>query len=166
MSKAISLNRTDTAVSGVTTLSLPVSVLNYAADWVVKSDEPNEAIAANLTSPIDCVETFRWGMSEIKDMYQGKGINPTVYAPTRRGARVFCQLNDVWTVTDSSDATYRVDLPVEGHIVLKIPAHELVTADQIKAFLGRIVDGMFNTGVITSERISAMVRGSLLPKDL
>lgn len=166
MSKAISLNRTDTAVSGVTELSLPISVLNYAADWVVRSDGPTEAIIANLTSPIDCVETFRWGMSEIKDIYQGKGINPTVYAPTRRGARMFCQLNDIWTVTDLTDPTYRVDLPVEGHIVLKVPAHELVTADQVKAFLGRIVDGMFNTGVITSERLSAMARGSLLPKGL
>lgn len=166
MTKSLAQNHTDTAVSGVTSLNLPISVLNYAADFRVKSDEPGEAIITNLTSPIDCPEQLRFCMSDVKDIYKSSGIDASLWAPSKRGVTILTQLTDVWTVTDSTDSSYRVDLPIEGHLVLKIPANELVTADMIKAFAGRVCSGLFNTGVIDSDRLKSMIRGSLLPKDL
>jgi len=166
MAKSILYNRTDTPVSGVTSLSIPIGVLNFGADWAVRSELPGEVILTNLTSPIDRPEKFRFAMSDIKDIYRNTGIDSTLYAPSKRGSSVLCQLIDTWTVVDSADPSYEVALPVEGHIVMKIPANELVTADMVIAFIGRLIDGLFNTGVTDGNRLKAMLRGSLLPTDM
>jgi len=69
-------------------------------------------------------------------------------------------------VTDSADATYVVNLPVAGHIVLRIPANENITADMLKLFVGRLIDGLFETGLNDSTRLRSLSRGVLLPNDL
>jgi len=166
MAKSVVLNRTDTAISGVTELALPRGLVNFGADWRVRSEEPNEVIITNLTSPIDRPEKFRFAMNDIKDIYRNASIDPTVYAPSRRGASVLCQLIDTWTVIDPADPSYEVSLPVEGHIVLKIPANEMITAEMIMAFIGRLISGLFATGSLTGDRLNAMFRGSLLPPDM
>lgn len=166
MSKSLGLNRTDTAVSGVTSLTLPRAVLNFAADFKVKSNTPEEAIITNLTSPIDAPETFRFAVSPIKDIYRNSGIEPTMYSPSRRGVNLLVQVVDTLTVTDSADTAYKVMLPIEAHLVCKIPANELVTEDVIIAFIGRLTSGLFDTGLATSARAKALLRGSLLPSDL
>lgn len=168
MTKSLSLNRTDTTVSGVPSLSLPMSVLNFAADFRVKdSDSKKETIITNMTSPIDRPETIRIGVSEIKNVYTGTGIDPSVMSPSKKGVSIVCQIKGTWTVTDSVDASYRVDLPVEAHIVMKIPAHELITADVTKAWVGRMAAGLVeNTGLADSTRLNSLLRGSLLPSDM
>lgn len=164
--KSVLLNRTDTAISGVTSLELARGLVNFGADWRTRSDEPNEVLITNLTSPIDRPEKFRFAMNDIKDIYRNAAIDPTLYAPSRRGASVLCQLVDTWTIVDSAAPSYEVALPVEGHIVLKIPANELINADMVITFLGRLVSGLFATGSVTSDRLKAMLRGSLLPPDM
>lgn len=166
MAKSIVLNRTDTPIDGNPTLTLPRGSVNFGADWRVRSDEPGEVIITNLTSPIDRPEKFRFAMNDIKDIYRNTGIDPTLYVSSRRGASVLCQLIDTWTVIDSADPSYEQVLPVEGHIVLKIPAAEIITADMIVTFVGRLISGLFATGSMTSDRLKAMFRGSLLPPDM
>lgn len=166
MAKSIVLNRTDTPISGSPELTLPRGNVNFGADWRVRSDEPNEIIITNLTSPIDRPEKFRFAMNNIKDIYRNADIDPSLYASSRRGVSVLCQLIDTWTVVDSADPLYEQVIPVEGHIVLKIPAVEIVTADMIVTFVGRLVSGLFATGSMTSDRLKAMFRGSLLPPDM
>lgn len=166
MAKTVSYNRTDTAVAGNPTLTLPMAVLNYKADWRVKSEANGEAVLTNLTSPIDAPERLRFAVSDIKDVYKNTGIDPLTAAPSKKGVSVLCQLTDTWTVTDSEDATYVVNLPVAGHIVLRIPANENITSDMLKLFVGRLIDGLFETGLSDSTRLRALSRGVLLPADL
>ncbi|DAD51136.1 TPA_asm: coat protein [ssRNA phage SRR7976310_4] len=166
MAKSIVYNRTDTAIPGVPSLTIPIGLVNYGADFAVKENSPGQAILTNLTSPTGREEKFRFAMSDIKDVYRNSNIDPSVYAPSRRGISVLSQLVDTWTIIDSNDPSYEVSLPMEGHIVLKIPANENITADMVLAFVGRVCSGLFNTGVNTSERLRAMLRGSLLPTDV
>lgn len=166
MAKSVLYNRTDTPISGVTELTIPIGLVNFGTDFRVRSNEPGEAVITNLTSPIDRPEKYRFAMNEIKDIYRNTGIDTTLYSPSRRGASVLCQLTDTWTVVDSADPSYEVALPIEGHIVLKMPANENITADMIKTFVGRLVSGLFETGTVTSGRIRSLFRGSLLPLDI
>lgn len=166
MSKTVAVNYTDTAIDGVSTLDLARGLVNYGADWKVKQDEPNEVILTNLTSPITYPERFRVGASEVVDVYKGSGIDAGLYAPTRRGISVLCQLTEVWKVTDSTDATYEVALPITGHIVLKVPSNENITPAMINTFMGRLVSGLFETGSETTTRLASILRGSLKPADL
>lgn len=163
MSKTLNVGYTDTVA---TPKNLPVPDLSYGVDFRVKSETANEVVITNVTSPIDRPEQLRFGYSEIKDVYANTSVDPSVYSNSRKGVQILCQVTDVYSVSDTVDATYRVDLPVSCHVVVKIPACELITPDQIKALVFRSVSGMFETGQVTSARLNSMFRGSLTPTAL
>lgn len=166
MSKIVNAGYTDTAISGVTSLNFPRGLVNYAADFRVKSDAPNEAVLTNLTSPVDRPEKFRFSYSEIANIYNGVDIDPSVYAPSRRGVSILGQVSEVFSVTDSVDATFRNDLPISAHIVLKVPANENITATMLQTLIGRLVSGLYETGSLDITRLQSLFRGSLIPTDL
>lgn len=166
MAKSVVKNYTDTPISGVTSLTLPMSVVNFGKDFRVKSDEPGEAILTNLTSPIDRPEKFRFAMSDIKDIYKNSGIDANLYSPSRRGVSVLVQLTDTYTVSDSTDTKYDVALPMEAHLVIKVPSNELITSQMIQDFVGRLTNGLFESGAVNTNRIKSLFRGSLIPTDM
>lgn len=166
MAKVVTTNRTDTAVDGVSSLTMARAVLNFGADFVVKSEASNEVIITNLTSPIDTPEKFRFAISDIKDIYKNTGIDPTRQSQSKRGVNLLCQLTDVWTITDSVDLTFQEIVPIEAHVVLKMPASPYVSEDAVVAFIGRLMSGLFATGSSTSARLKSMIRGSLTPSDI
>lgn len=166
MAKVISTGYTDTAISGVSSLAFARGLTNFKADFRVKENSPDNAVAVNLTSPVDRTEKFQWAFSEIKDIYANTGIDASVYAPSKRGVKVLCKVTDIISVTDSVDAEFRVDLPMSAHIVLTMPASEYLTSAMVETLLGRMVSGMYDTGSLTTARISAIVKGSLLPADM
>lgn len=169
MSKSISLNHTDSGVSGVTTLTHDRAILNFGADYRIKVQEAakntSQVVLTNMTSPIDKPETFKVAATEIKDIYKGTSIDVALYSPTRKGVSVLCALNDVYTVTDSV-TTESYDLPISGHFVLKVPADANITPAMVDAFLGRLISGLYESGSATTARLSAILRGSLIPTDL
>lgn len=163
MSKVINVGYTDTIA---TPKSLSRPDLSYAADFRVKSDEPGESILVNLTSPLDRTETVRFGYSEVKDVYKNTTIDASVMAPSRKGVQILVQVNDIYSLTDSADASYRVDLPVSAHLVVKIPACEYITPDMVQALAARAVSTLYDTGAVTTVKISQLLKGSLVPTGL
>lgn len=157
---------TDTAVPGVSTLTLTRGIPNFGADWREKMDSPEESIITNLNAPVAYPEKFRTAVSEISDIYKNTGIANTLMAPTRKGRNILSQLTEVWTVTDSVDTTYLVALPVSCHIVLKVPDHPAITASDIITLIGRAVSGLYETGDATGSRLQALMRGALKPTDM
>lgn len=167
MAKKISVNYTDTAISGATPMTLSLPTLNYAVDYRVRGDEPNEAIITNLTSPIDAPERIRWAHNDIKDVYKNTGIDPTLYYASRRGTQILCQLTDVLTVTDDSSPDYLAELPVSAHLVIKVPNNDLITEDVVMTLIKRMLAGLYETtGTTTTSRLRSLLRGSLLPPAL
>lgn len=166
MAKTVSFNYTDTAISGVSVLPLNRGLVNFGADFKVKQDEPDEAIVTNLTSPLSFPEKFRFGATEVNDVYKGAGIDPSYNAPSKRGVSILGQLTEVWTVNDSADASFQVALPVSAHIVVKVPKNENITPAMVQTLVARCISAFYETGSASTDRIGAMLRGSLLPSDL
>jgi len=166
MAKALSVNYTDTAISGVTSLAFERGLVNFGADFKVKSDEPEEAILTNLTSPVVYPERIRYSVSDVANIYAGSSVEPSLYSPTKRGTSLLAQVSETWKVTDSGDASYEVALPVSAHLVIKVPNHELVTPAAIQTLLGRLISSLYDTGDLTTARLTALLRGSLKPSDL
>lgn len=166
MSKIVNVGYTDTPISGVTVENFPRGLVNYGADFRIKQDIPNEVILTNLTSPVDRPERFRFSYSDVANIYNGTDVDPSMYAPSKKGVSILTQVTEVLSVTDTTDAAYRVDLPVSAHLVLKIPANENITAVMLETILGRLVSGVYETGSLTTERLASMFRGSLTPADL
>jgi len=166
MALSIQYPFTDTAVSGSPVVNYLMSTLNIPVDFGVRSDSDGECIITNLTCSTDAPERFRFAASEVKDVYAGSGIDPSLYTPSRRGNSVIVQLNEVLNIVDSADATFKQALPMTCHLVFKIPNHSLITSTVVKAFIGRMLDGLFNVGVVTPERIASLLRGGLRPNGL
>lgn len=167
MSKVKSYGYTDTAIAGVTGLDFPRGLVNFDADFRVKSDKPGqEVVLTNTTSPIDRPEKLRIAYSDVANVYNGTGIDPSVSAPTKRGISILVQETSVLSVSDSVDADFRLDLPLSCHLVIKVPASEYVTADDVLASIGRLLSGLFDTGLETNARLNAILRGSLVPSDV
>lgn len=167
MSTVVNFGHTDTPVDGVTALTLDRAILNYDADFRVKSnDAGKEVVLTNLTSPIDRPEKIRISFSEITNVYNGSGVDPSVSAPTKRGVSLLIQLTNVMSVSDSVDPDYRIDLPLSAHLVVKVPSSEHVTGAVIEDLIGRLLSGLFDTGSTSTARLESILRGSLLPSDL
>lgn len=166
MAKVVNKGYTDTPVDGVPSLTLPRAVLNFNKDFRIKSNQPGEATLVNLTSPVDRVEQIRVAFSNIANIYNGSSIEASLAAPTKRGVSVLCQVTDVISITDDTDADYRIDLPVSYHLVIKIPVNENLTSALIQEGVGRMVSILFDTGSTALTRIQSLMRGSLIPSDL
>lgn len=166
MAKSLSVNYTDTAVASGTEVKLTLPQLNWKADFRVTRDDPAEAKVTNLTSPLDQPEQFRWAYSRVSDVYKNTGIDPTLYYPSRKGTQILCQLTDVYGVTDSASPDYKALLPVEAHLVIKVPNNDLLTPQKVEALVSRMLAGLYETDAGQYTRLSALLRGALLPSAL
>lgn len=166
MSISLNVNTTDTSISGFTPASLTVAALNFAADYRVTQRKGNEVTLTNITAPTDAPETYRFGYSEIPNIYMDTGIEKSMWLPTKRGLSVILQLKSVYSLSDSADATYRALLPMWAHMVLRYPNHQLVTPAVVQTHIKRMLAGLYDTGTTDTSRLSALMRGSVLPKDL
>jgi hypothetical protein len=166
MTKIVKTGYTDTAIAGVSSLNFPRGLVNITQDFRVKSNTGKEVILTNLTSPIDRPENIRLAYTDIANVYNGTGIESSLSAPSKRGVSVLTQVTDVISVTDDTDADYRIDLPMSAHLVLKVPASEYITSAQVQALIGRLLSCLFDTGSTQTSRLEAILRGSLVPSEL
>lgn len=163
MAKTISKGYTDTITA---TKNVAIPDLDYDADFRVKSQDPGSAILANITSPLDRTETLTFGYSEIKDVYKDQSIDSAVQPASHKGVQILAKVTDVFSLTDSSDASYRVDLPVSAHVVIRVPACEYISTGDIQGLAMRAVAGLFDTGKIDTTRLASLLKGALVPKEL
>lgn len=165
MSKTISNNNHDTAISGYTAKNLVLAAVNFPVDFRVMVDEPNEVRLTNIRQSITTPEEIRIACQPIKDIYKNSSLSSSVMVPLKSGVQTLVQLNATYTVTESiTGNTYSV--PISGHIVLKLPNEELVTPDLAKAFLTRLSACLFGTDSDTSDRINDIRHGVLKPAGL
>lgn len=165
MAKSLNLNHVDTAVEGVSTLSLARDIINFGADYRVKYHDATSLVLTNMTAPVDKPESIKITVNPIKDIYKGSVIDPSLYGTSRRGVSLMCNLSAVYTVEDSVLGT-SYDVPFACHIVVKTPADALITPSVIQDAITRMLGGLYESGSSDTTRIAALLRGSLVPSDL
>lgn len=160
----ISWNHTDT--TGVTTVgAIQPETLNFSKDFSKKISAPGELVLTNTTSTLGRPETIRTAYSRISNIYTGTDVDPSYYAQTKSGASVLIQLNDIVTVTNTDNTV--IDLPLSCHLVVKVPFHEVITADVLNTLVNRTMGAGYEQGGSSlGERLTAMIRGAVAPKAL
>jgi hypothetical protein len=166
MAKVVTFNHTDTAISGSPTNATNFGLINYVADWRVESKSATEAVIVNMRSPIGTPERFRFASGVMPDVFVSSGIEAGSRTQTKRGVSILVQHTDIASVTDTVDATFAQQMPFSMNIVLKIPANEYVTGQMALDYMKRSLAGLFETGLATSARLDALLRGSVLPVDM
>jgi hypothetical protein len=155
-----------TEASDISGRSIVPKNLSFGTDFTKASYTPGEAILANLTSPLDRVESVRFAVSPVANIYSGTKLDPSNQAQNKRGTNVLCQLRSCMGVIDD-ETNQKIILPFEAHIVVRIPQHEAVDFDDFKVMTNRLFGCLYEDGATkSSERINALMHGSVLPKAL
>lgn len=163
MAKSVNKGYTTTHETALVTAAVG---FDFDSDFRVKSETVDEVRIVNTTSPIDRPETIRFAYSEIKDVYNNTSIDSSVYAASRKGVQILAQINEVFSLTDSVDASYRVDLPVSAHIVIRVPACEYISSSDILDLVKRLNGALYDQQTVNSDRLQALLRGSLKPTEM
>jgi len=166
MSKIIDHGYTDTADAAIVNTTAPRAKLNFAADFKMKKSADSELIITNITSPLDRPEAIRFGVTDVKNVYNGLDISVAVQSPSKKGTQVLVQVTEVISVTDSSDAMYRIDLPVSAHLVIKVPNSEHITGEIVETLVSRVVSSLYANTTDDTTRINSLLRGVLTPSEI
>lgn len=154
------------------TISTPKNIaipdLDYANDFAVVRDDASEVILTNVTSPVDQAETIRFGYQNVTNVYNNTGIDPSVMATTKRGVSIVGQVNDILRVssTDGTCCDVGYDLPIEAHVVVKVPLNQFVTSEVALTIVKRAFSTFFATGSVTADRLNALLRDALKPSTM
>lgn len=166
MAKVLSLLTSDTAISGVSSNSMPLGLINWGADWRCTKETPEEVIFSNMNSPFGYPETVRFASQRIANIYKGSLVESSERSQVSGGVQVLIQWIGYLEETDSADPSYTVKLPAKAHTVLFVSGVQTMTATIALTLMGRLGAGWFETGVNTPTRIAALLRGGLKPADL
>lgn len=154
--------------SVATKKSIQIPDLSYDKDFATTKETSDEVILTNVTSPLDQPERLRYSIQSIGNVYSGTGIEPSYQSVSKRGVSVLGQVMDTILVTPTDEggcccaASYM--LPIEAHWVARAPIHQAVTAEMVLTVLLRSFSTAFGTGLITADRLNAILRGALNPR--
>lgn len=166
MALSVKKNFTDTPIGGATDVNKKLDKVNFEKDFVVKADDASEGIITNLTSPVSFPEKVRYGFTVNPNIYKGTGIDPAFYPPSRQGVSLLTGLQEVWTVEDDADPKFKIALPVSAHVVVKVPNNEYVTTADVEKLIVRLFTMLYAQNSGTLDRLTALLRGSLIPQDM
>lgn len=164
MSKTLTTNQPTSTVT--TTLTVPVP--GWKDSYRVAVDKAGEAVLTCITAPLDAGSDFVMKSSTIPNIYKNSGSIPVgLRDGSTTGVKLLCQKNEIWTVTDDSDSTYRVNVPVSAHLVLTIPNNALITESDVTSLINRCIGGLYEVNGSSSEsRLSALLRQALIPSGM
>lgn len=165
MSKTISNNQPTSTV----TVSRTVPVPAWNSDFRPSSDKPGDINLTCIAAPLDAPTSVILKSNTVPNVYKNSvgSIPAEMQSPIKTGVKVLCQRNEVWSKKDSSDTTYKVNLPVSAHLVLQIPNDDTITVDDVDGIIDRMIGGLYE--IVDSKgstRLSAILRQALMPAGL
>lgn len=151
---------TDTVATGK---SLTIPDLSYASDYVKTSDEPTEAVLANITSTaLGTMENLRFAKSDVKNVYTNTQVGASNQMPVKTGVRTLVEANVLIQAANSvSGEEYLI--PIRAWTCVQVPTASFISEAVLSYVMGRALGAMFDTGVATTSREESIARGSLLP---
>lgn len=143
----------------VTQTQLNVNVPSVTdVTFVTQSDEPGEWRGSAITTELDRPCDVRFAVSRVSNIYNGSGVSTANQAPSKEGLTLLAQVTQIASVTDDSDPSYRIDLPLSAHIVLKVPRSSDLTTVDLEAFVSEAF-GLLYDG--SSTRLARLLRGGV-----
>lgn len=157
-------------VADGTASSLTTTVFHFPTVFAKRESSAGESVLVNTGTPTDRLEVVKTAIKDVKNIYNGTGIIPGYQSPNQSGKQLLVQVNEVWSKLDSADNTFRQDLPVQAHLVIKLPNEALISESDVRELIGRLIGILSESDggaepTITS-RLVALLRGALTPQGL
>lgn len=138
--------------------------IDYSTFAEIDTKSANEVHLVDTTQGMETPMQIRYSISDVANIYSGTSIDPSVYAPIRRGKSLLAQMTLTAKVTDNADPSYMVLLPISMHCVIKVPQSDYLTTDHIENILKHLIDTLYDsTGTF---KVGSLLRGALKPSNL
>jgi hypothetical protein len=134
------------------------------SEYAVVSDTPNECRITDVNAPLETPRIVRYAAQDVANVYSGLDIDPSAYAPVRRGKSVVIQTSLNVKVTDTTDPSFLVLLPVQIHTVVKLPVTSYLTSANINTMLRDHFGDIVTSA--DDDRLPRLLRGALKPSEL
>lgn len=136
----------------------PVAI-KPASSYAVTSDEPTELTGSNLTAPVDQPEILTYRCQELKTVNTAM---ENMYPPeVRTGVQYVIKLDELASVTDTADPTFRVDLPISAYLTIRHNKSGYITSDMIATVVKRLLGACMKED--GAWRFDELMRSSLKP---
>lgn len=159
-------SRTNTPGSTVLPASFAPKAFEFSnPNFDLGADEPDYCQIVDTATEITTPRIIETRFDRIQNVYNNTNIAPAYQSGAKAGVRFICKVSDILTLLDDADSTYRVDLPVEAHVVVTLPLCDQITDEVIQQQVADAVATLFTSdGTITQSRIAKLVRGLTKPK--
>lgn len=140
------------------------TVIDFKNDYALVEDEPTQCVLANKTSPLDQGEKISFGCRElpsitssVKNNYPGRVTN---------GVQYQIKLEELLSITDSQDSTFREDVPIVMSLTVRHPMVGAINGTTINDVMMRLFSAMYYTeNGVQKSRWDAIMRSALKPND-
>jgi hypothetical protein len=133
-------------------------------EYAVVSDTPSECRITDVVASLETPRIVRYAAQDVANVYSGLDIDPSAYAPIRRGKSVVIQTSLNVKVTDTTDPSFLVLLPVQIHTVVKLPVTSYLSSADINAILRDHFGDIITSN--DADRLPRLLRGALKPSEL
>lgn len=153
--------------TGSVSFNFACSTLDYPLVTAKESGNTSDSLTlVNTQSPSDRVNKIIV-KTQLIDVYKGKSINAQFRSPNPQGIQVMIRREEIWSELESTDATLRYDLPIDGWMVIKVPFNALVDDTALQGFIGRLIGTLFQSDRAATpaavSRISSLIRRAIVP---
>lgn len=139
---------------------VPVDV-KAASNYAVTQDEPTELVSSNKTAPIDQPEILTYRCQDLKTVNLAM---KNMYPPTiTTGVQYVVKLDELASLTDSTDPSFRVDLPISAYLTIRHNKSGYVTSDMVASVVKRLLGACMKED--GTWRFNELMRSSLKPTD-
>lgn len=98
-----------------------------SGDFDLIAETADSVTITDTTVPIDTPRTFWSKCQKVANVYKNSDVAGAYRAKATGGVKCINSVQDVITILDDTDTTYRIDLPIKANITFELPYNELIT---------------------------------------
>jgi len=134
--------------------------LGLTTNYATQVNNANQAVLNNKTAPIDLQEVISYRSDDIASL-KNNAVNIQYPSPVKAGIQYSVAITDTLSTTDTSDASFRVDEPIQCTVSFRHPKSGNITGALVaQVFLRTISSLMKEDG---TWRFDDLMRGAELP---
>lgn len=146
---------TDIGQNSVTPLDLGLTS-NYATT----TESSNQAVLNNKTAPIDLQEVISFRSEDIANL-KANAVNIQYPSPVKQGVQYSVMVTATLSTTDTTDASFRVDEPIQVTLSFRHPKSGNITSSQVSTVFLRAISSLMKED--GTWRFDDLMRGAEKP---
>lgn len=142
--------------------SLTLPKVEPVSSFALVEDEPTSCSLINNESQVDLGEKLTYNCMTINNV--ASGLDNMHPSSVKTGVQYQIKLDEQLSVTDSTNPTFREDLPVTAYITIRHPKNGNITASDVDTIVKRLLAACYKqTGESIETRFSDLMKSALRP---